>query len=275
MKKSIISLLMAFAVMTHATPSSIEDKLASLETSANGRLGVAAMNTKTGRAVYYRGDERFPIASTYKILPVAALLKDSASEPSILKQKVKYKAPNPRSWSPVTKHNARKGMTLVELMAASISYSDSTATDLVVEALGGPYRFLDFAKGLGDKSLRLDTPGHFAYTSTPIAMSDLLKQIALGDVLPEHQRNDLMTWMKNNTTGDARIRSGVPSNWVVADKTGSGAYGVTNDLAVVWAPNSDPIIMAIYYQHKDKSASRRPDVIAQAASILANGLYEG
>lgn len=272
MKKLITLLLIVCSTVAYAAPSSVEAKLAQLESTTKGRLGVAAINTKTGEAVYYRADERFPIASTYKILPVAALLKKSTAQPDILNKNVRYKTPSSHSWSPVTKEHARQGMRVQELMAASISYSDMTATDLVVQHLGGPYRFLDFAKGLGDHSLKLDTPGHFAYTSTPAAMSDLLKQIALGDVLPEKERTVLINWMKNTTTGNARIRNGVPRGWVVADKTGSGAYGVTNDLAVVWAPNGDPIIMAIYYQHKDKSASRRPDIIAQAASILAEGL---
>ncbi len=34
-------------------------------------------------------------------------------------------------------------------------------------------------------------------------------------------------------TGDELIRAGVPSDWIVADKSGAGSYGTRNDIAIV------------------------------------------
>ncbi|MCX7114551.1 MAG: serine hydrolase [Gammaproteobacteria bacterium] len=65
-------------------------------------------------------------------------------------------------------------------------------------------------------------------TSTPTAMQINLQKLVLGDVLGKIQREKLKSWLIGNTTGDLRIRAGVPKGWIVADKTGSGSsYGIT------------------------------------------------
>lgn len=45
--------------------------------------------------------------------------------------------------------------------------------------------------------------------------------------------------MKGNTTGAASIQAGLPASRVVGDKTGSGDYGTTNDIAVIWPVRHD------------------------------------
>src|SRR5579862_9185840 len=47
---------------------------AELEKERGGRLGVAVADTHSGKSVAYRGDERFPMCSTFKTLAVAAIL---------------------------------------------------------------------------------------------------------------------------------------------------------------------------------------------------------
>ena len=63
--------------------------------------------------------------------------------------------------------------------------------------------------------------------------------VALG----ETQRAQLVTWLKGNTTGAASIRAGLPTSWTVGDKTGSGDYGTTNDIAVIWPQGRAPLVL--------------------------------
>ncbi len=51
------------------------DPLAAIEAEVGGRLGVAALDVATGQRLFWRGGERFPMCSTFKVLAVAALLK--------------------------------------------------------------------------------------------------------------------------------------------------------------------------------------------------------
>jgi beta-lactamase class A len=99
-------------------------------------------------------------------------------------------------------------------------------------------------------------------------MVNSLQHLALGDVLALPQREQLQTWMKNNTTGETKIRAGVPTGWIVGDKTGSGQYGTTNDIGIIWPPVCSPIVIAIYLTQNKRDAVKHEDIIASATRIV-------
>ena len=51
----------------------MHDQLAEIERRLGGRLGIAAHNTQTGARILYRADERFAMASTFKLALAAAV----------------------------------------------------------------------------------------------------------------------------------------------------------------------------------------------------------
>lgn len=238
--------------------------LAELEEASGGRLGVYAVNTANDLEVFYRADEIFPTGSTYKILPVSAILTQDA----LLQEQITYTENDLVTWSPVTEQHVQAGMRVIELCEAAISYSDNTATKLLIDKLGGSVPIADFARTIENESFSMETPGDFSHTATPLAMAESLRTLTLGDVLAVAQRTQLITWLQNNTTGKARIRAGVPKGWMVGDKTGSGDYGLTNDIGIIWPPGGEPIIVAVYFIQDDKNAQRRPDVVADATRIV-------
>lgn len=46
---------------------------------------------------------------------------------------------------------------------------------------------------------------------SPAAMLQSLQQLTQGHLLAAKQQDLLLIWLKNNTTGDSRIRAGVPN----------------------------------------------------------------
>ncbi|MDO1920913.1 serine hydrolase, partial [Escherichia coli] len=82
---------------------------------------------------------------------------------------------------------------------------------------------------------------------SPPTMAQTLRNLTLGKALGDSQRAQLVTWMKGNTTGAASIRAGLPASWVVGDKTGSGGYGTTNDIAVICPKDRPPLILITYF----------------------------
>jgi len=82
----------------------------------------------------------------------------------------------------------------------------------------------------------------------------------------------LQSWMRGNTTGGERIRAAVPADWSVADKTGTGDYGTTNDVGVIWPTAGKPIVLAIYFMQTDKDVAARSDVVAEAARVVVRAL---
>ncbi|MNN50699.1 Beta-lactamase [compost metagenome] len=99
-------------------------------------------------------------------------------------------------------------------------------------------------------------------------MAHSLQALVLGDSLSAAQREQLQAWLRGNTTGARRIRAGVPGSWQVGDKTGTGDYGTTNDVGVIWPERSGPIVLAVYYTQQAADARPRDDVIAEATRIV-------
>ncbi len=252
-----------------------ERTFSKLEDKFDAKVGVYALNTGTGHTITYRQDERFAFASTSKALAVGVLLQQKSIEE--LNEKITYTQEDLVTYSPITEKHVDTGMTLRELSDASLRYSDNTAANLIFEQLGGPVGFKEALRQLGDDVTnpeRIETdlndvnPGETRDTSTPKALATSLRTLALGDVLPPEKRELLLDWMKRNTTGDALIRAGVPNGWEVADKTGAASYGTRNDIAIIWPPNEDPIVLAILSNRDEKDATYDDKLIAEATKVV-------
>lgn len=241
-----------------------------LEKEYEARIGVYAVDTGSNRSVSYRADERFTYASTHKALAVGVLLMNKSIND--LNEKINYSKEDLVNYNPVTEKHVDTGMTLKELSDASIRYSDNTAGNLILEAIGGPKGFKDGLRKIGDKvtepqrmepDLNHVEPGEIRDTSTPKALAESLHAFTLSNVLPEEKKDLLIDWLKRNTTGDALIRAGVPEGWIVGDKTG-GSNGIRNDIAVIWPPDESPIILAVLSSREDANAEYDDELIAKA-----------
>ncbi|ELW8218445.1 class A beta-lactamase BlaA [Yersinia enterocolitica] len=271
--------LVSFALpaWANALPASVDKQLAELERNANGRLGVAMINTGNGTKILYRAAQRFPFCSTFKFMLAAAVLDQSQSQPNLLNKHINYHESDLLSYAPITRKNLAHGMTVSELCAATIKYSDNTAANLLIKELGGLAAVNQFARSIGDQMFRLDRwepdlntarPNDPRDTTTPAAMAASMNKLVLGDALRPAQRSQLAVWLKGNTTGDATIRAGAPTDWIVGDKTGSGDYGTTNDIAVLWPTKGAPIVLVVYFTQREKDAKPRRDVLASVTKII-------
>lgn len=257
---------------------SAQQQFTALETATGGRVGISALNTENNMRIQHRANELFPFDCTSKTFVVAAILKKSMNNPLLLQERVHYTKKDLIEWSPITKKHIKDGMTVEQLCEAAMTVSDNTAVNLLLKKLGGPQAVNAFARSIGDKTFNLQDwwPndanwqwGDVIDTSTPAAMETSLRKIILGDVLASPQRALLINWIKHNTTGNKRIRAGVPTGWVVGDKTGTNFYdGATGDIAVIWPPKCKPIVIAVYYKKDEKNAKKREDVIASATRIV-------
>ena len=273
----------SFASTQQINLAAIQKKLANIEVSSGARIGLFAINTADNTIIQYRAKERFPMCSTSKVMCVSAILNKIMTNSDLLQQKIQYtkKEVDSSGYAPMTKNHIADGMTIAELCNASITHSDNMAMNLLLNNLGGPNAVTRFARSIGDKKYRLDRygpdlnsaiPGDLRDTTTPEAMANALYKLVLGDVLASSQREQLQLWLKNNTTGKDRIRAGVPKGWVVGDKTGTGDYGTTNDIGILWPPKKSPIIVVIYVTQSKKDAVPRADIIASVTQILVRSL---
>ena len=66
------------------------------------------------------------------------------------------------------------------------------------------------------------------------------------------------------------MRPGLPAGWTTADKTGSGDYGSTNDVGVVYGPDGRRGLLAFMTRSRTddpKAANLRP-LIGELATVV-------
>ncbi|MBF4596840.1 class A beta-lactamase [Curtobacterium sp. VKM Ac-2889] len=262
-----------------ATDPATARAFASLERRYDARLGVAAVDTGSGRTLVHRAGERFAFASTVKVFIAAAVLDGSSD--ADLATVVHYDRGDLLEYAPVTSEHVDTGMTVRELIDAALRSSDNTAANLLVERLGGPDAVERWLRGIGDRTTSVDrvepdlnqaTPGDRRDTTTPERFAADLRAVLLGDVLDAADRRVLRDAMLGNTTGDATIRAGVDPSWRVADKTGTASYGVRNDIAVVTPPGRAPIVLVVMTSRADAAAEPSDALVAAATRAAVAGL---
>jgi beta-lactamase class A len=254
-------------------------RLAALETRTGGRLGVAVLDTGSGRRLDHRGRERFPLCSTFKVLLAGAVLARVDAGRESLDRRLSYGQADLLEYAPVTTAHVGQGnLAIADLCAAAVEVSDNTAANLLLQTLGGPGAITIFARALGDPVTRLDRteptlntalPNDPRDTTTPTAMVNTLRALLLGPVLTPASRQRLEGWMAACTTGQNRIRAGLPTDWVIGDKTGSGELGTVNDVAILRPPHRAPIFVAVYYTGSTAPMEARNAVLAEVGRIVA------
>ena len=256
------------------------ETLANIERTAQGRLGVAMLDAGSGLQLGWRQDERFAMASTFKAVLAGWMLALVDQGKERLDNRVHYAAADVVAYSPISGPRAGDGggLTVGELCSATVSLSDNTAANVLMARHGGPAGFTAFVRSLGDGTTRLDRTeptlneakvGDPRDTTTPLAILQTLQKLVLGDVLTPPSRAWLQRWLVETSTGDKRLRAGVP-DWKVGDKTGTASSGTSNDIGVMWPPGGGaPVLVTCYLTQSTAQPEQRDAAIAQAARAMA------
>lgn len=253
--------------------------IAELERRVGGRIGVFALNTATGATIKYREDERFAMASTFKWVLAAAVLarvdnKSLSSDESLTFSEADLLDHAPFTRSLVTKGSAK----VVDLAQAVVTVSDNTAANLLLKRMGGTEAFTAFVRSFGDEVTRLDRwepwlntnePNDDRDTTSPLAMVGLMDRILCGKALSPQSRERLLQWLRTSHTGKMRLRLGLPQDAVVGDKTGTGARGAVNDVAIVTRADGHSLLIAAYLSESPAPLARLEEAHAEIGRIVS------
>jgi beta-lactamase class A len=274
--------LLALAPAHAEESQSLNAALSKLEQQLGGRIGVVAIDTGSGKRIGFRSDERFPMCSSFKMVLAGAILKKSVDTPALMQKQIAIAAADMVFHAPITGKHQGGSLTIEALSDAVVRYSDNPAANLLLKEVGGPAGLTAFARSIGDTEYRSDRfetelntaiPGDPRDTTTPAAMAGTVQALVLGKALPPAQQKQLKDWMLGNTTGNAKIRAGVPAGWAVADKTGNcGRYGTTNDIGLMYPPGRAPIALAIYTARIKQEDEGSDATIAAVAKLVAEKL---
>lgn len=254
-------------------------RLARLEDDNDQLIGLYAVDLDSGRWIAHREHESFAMCSTFKTYAAGAVLQRVQRGELRLDQPV-FVPP-----AAIVPHSPRSGpaaggqLTLAELCAAVLQVSDNGAANVLLQTLGGPPAITAFARSIGDDRTRLDrwetelnsaVPGDPRDTSTPRALGEGSRALLEGDALAPPQRAQLSDWMRANETSN--MRAGLPPGWISADKTGSGAYGTTNDVGLLYGPQGQRVVLAVLSRTRSDDSDApnlRPLIGAVTAVVLA------
>jgi beta-lactamase class A len=259
------------------------DALASLERRAGGRLGVCVFDAHTGAALAWRGEDRFALCSTFKLLLAAVVLREADAGRLSLDEELAFGRADLVPHAPVVERHLDAGrLSLAALAEGTQTTSDNVAANLLIRRLGGPSALTEAFRALGDDTTRVDryepemnrvAPGDPRDTTTPDAMARTAARLFSSDLLSAGAQARLRGWMIATRTGLRRLRAGLPADWIVGDKTGTGSNPATgnqhNDVAVVWREGRAPVAIAAYYAVGAYHAEMR----AQDDAVLAEAGY--
>lgn len=248
--------------------------LSDLETRHGGRLGFAALDVGSGRRVLWRAQERFPFCSTFKAFLAVATLERVQRDEERLDRAVRITEADLIPHAPVTGAAVGRSLTIRELMQAAVEVSDNPAANILIREMGGIAVWRSWWPTFGDTTtvisrlepdLNTALPNDPRDTCLPEQTLANIREMAFSDRLtPEHDAL-LHGWLTASPTGPNRIKAGAPEGWTVAHKTGTGANGTANDVAMLTPLSGSPVIVAAYFTGATGATDDQRDaVIAEA-----------
>lgn len=258
-------------------PSEVID-FSELEARSGGRLGFAATDMANGRNLAWRGDERFVYCSTFKMyLAAATLLRVQAGEER-LDRAIPITRADMLSHAPTTQPAVGSTLTIEQLMQGTVELSDNPAANILTRELGGLDRLRDFYRGIGDQSTRVDRlepemnrlDGDKDTITPAQSAQNIIGLLVSADTpLTPASKALLLRWMTDTPTGPGRLKAGVPAGWRVAHKTGTGGYGPTNDIGLLYPPAGQPVVVAVYYHAAPTTSAEANEAVIAKATRLA------
>ena len=244
-----------------------------IEKETGGRLGVALIDSKGALLLGFNRDDRFAMCSTFKAPLAAAVLMGAESGKFGLEGQVAFSKSDLQEYAPVVKANMKRGrMSMAELAEAAVEVSDNSAANLLLPFVGGPEGLTAFMRSHGDAVSRLDrnepdlnenAEGDVRDTTSPAAMAGLMARLIFQDMQPDSAKR-MREWLNGSSTGDRRIKAGLPEGWTSGGKTGSCGTAF-NDVALVKAPSGEEYVLAIFLDRPTVDAKAADSAIAQAA----------
>lgn len=282
-RRTHLSLLAGLAVAPLAAPAfaAPQPDFAALERSVQGRLGFFAIDTASGRTLGHRADERFSMASTFKILLAARVAQGVEGGRWTWDDEIPLHKSERVAHSPAFDRLLPRGRaTLAQLVQGIVVESDNPCANILLRhCCDSPAGLTMWLREQGDAVTRLDrwelalnenAPGDLRDTSSPREFAKTLRHLLLGDGLTRANQARLWADLQASQTGLKRLRAGVPdASWRVIDKTGTGYRGAVNDVALVFPPEGrSPWVVVALQSDSKASTDALSAVLAGAMAAL-------
>lgn len=262
---------------------SLRNQITQIAQKSKGIVGVSILGIETRDTLNYNGNSRLVMHSVMKFPIAMAVLHlvDKGKYKLDQKMKVGKGDMHPKTWSPMRdKYPNGAEITLSEILSYMVSQSDNNACDFLLKKLSGTETVLNYLYRLGIKGINIvASEGNMAkawevqYTNwcKPADVAHLLDLFYSGKILSKSSNDFLYKIMTETTTGPKRIKGLLPSDAIVAHKTGTsptndeGLSPATNDVGIITLPNGKHMAIAVFVCNSKADEATRDLVIAQIA----------
>lgn len=268
-------------------PTLHADELAALEARTGGTLGVILLDER-GEMVMARNPSRqMAFCSAFKFQLGAAVMDAARRGGRPLDEPVKFDKEKLPGYSPVLERDEDGIVTIGEALRATVMTSDNGAANILIAALGGPAKVTQRWQSMGDLDTRLhrwetdlneNAPGDSRDTSNPRALAEMIRKLALSDILTGEDRAALFRLSQEATTGLDRVRAGLPDDWPAGDKTGTckpegRPNQQINDIGWI-NPGGRFYSFAVMVQRPTASGAEVKAVMAEVGALMARAIAE-
>jgi beta-lactamase class A len=282
-------------------PPTIQERLEKAVRAFPGVLGISARSLDTGESFAVNGDVRFPTASLIKVAVMVEAYHQIAEGKFRAETAVTLAESDKAGDEPVVLNQLHAGISLTvsDLLALMIAFSDNTATNLLVRRVGAAnvdrrmasYGLLStkifrptFRDGHADVFPEEEKEFGLGMT-TPNEIARLMELIAEGKVVSRAACDEMLAMLEKQQDR-AMIPRSLPferDKIVVANKTGwdeekqSDAKGfrgdVRTDAAYVKSPRSRYVIAICARRVKDKSPGADNQALMTGAK-MSRAVYD-
>ncbi len=264
----------------------LRDQIEQIASAAKGRVGIAATVLETGELVSLKPNEHFPMQSVYKLPIGMAVMKEVDAGKIKLDQKVRVEKSDfvrVGQRSPIRdKYPNGAELSVSELLRLMISESDGTASDVLMEQVGGAEAVMNYLSELGisemivantEKEFGQDQSLQYKNWASPEGALNLLRALHERRGLSEQSQALLLKFMTESPTGLKRLKGLLPKDTIVTHKTGTsgtveGVTAATNDIGIITLPNGRHLAVAVFVADSSVDEKTREEVIAKIAKAL-------
>lgn len=115
-------------------------------------------------------------------------------------------------------------------------------------------------------------------TATPEGIVDLLSKLHSNQLLSQNSTALLLKIMTDSSTGQKRLKAGLPKNWSIAHKTGTGQdvlgrSTATNDVGIASSPNGKHVAIAVFIADSKAPLEKREKLMSDIAEAVVKAMH--
>ena len=253
----------------------LTDTLKSVADKPKLKAGVFVVEPATGRFVSVGADESFAAASLIKVPVLVKLLAAIDSGDVSIDEQLELRADLIGGGSGYLQWRAvNSTVSLKEAMESMIIFSDNTATNMIIDRLGGidacnrDFAFWGLKRTYVNDWLP-DLPG--TNKTSPCDLVSLLAMVDKGDLLSQPSRERMFKIMERTRTRTL-LPPGLPAGAKISHKTGD-IGSLVGDCGIITSPGGKRFIACVQVQrpHNDRRAN---EMIRQMSRLIYRSVVD-